>query len=452
MIGETIHSNGKNNYIDNTYSSEEWSAPIMISPEEIKRLIASFNLEGRIIRRMRTIDLAFNFTREWIEERAYSYFHDLDEKERQIKSEYAHIPPEVTYSRYVEIDTPFMIEFEDGDIFEIDTPQEPEFMMSMNSIPWDIKSDTSAQNLDLNILFSPCIGKKIEKVEVKTYTTDKDPMDRKPFDEQKSQHCFVSAIILRFEDGTGLLFEGCFDFCHVVYIDQNKYVGLITFDELRPALFNPEDLHTDMVTGYEADSCTFKFGELGAAHTEAPYITLIPSHKDSRLQISVEDFLLFDWSITIYTNTSFDEYGEYEFTCSQWNGVLQIAKKIISFSTFDELFEYMKSINASARSTIGGHENSITLKGINHFGAEFWKRMIRFRTQYEDMSMWSKLALSPDDSMKICGTCASPADPAHPFRVSCRRAPAAAGTGAASGDPAPGPASAEKHGDRLPEG
>lgn len=403
MIEETIYSNGKNNFTDNTFSSQEWSAPTMVSPEAIKDLIASFNLEGRIIRRMRMIGLAYNLTRDWIEERAYNYFSNLDEKDRQNKSEYVCIPPEVPYSRYAEIDEPFMIEFEDGDTFAIDTPQQPEFRMSMNCIPWEIKAGANLPNVEADILFSPCIGRRIKTVEVKTYVTDEDPMARIPFDEQKSKRCLVSGIVLRFEDGTGLLFEGWIDFCHVVYIDQENNSGLITFDQLQHALYNPEDLHTDTVTGYEAESYTFSFGELGAAHTDTPYITLMPSCKDSRLHISVEDFLLFDWCITIYTRASFDEYCEYKFTFSQWNEVLKIAEKIISFSTFDELFEYMKSIHISARSIIGGREYSVLLNSINHFGSEFWKHIDRYKTQYEDMIMWTNLALSPDDNMIIQG-------------------------------------------------
>ena len=31
---------------------------------------------------------------------------------------------------------PLLIEFEDGDVFEIDTPQTPEFRIGMNCIPW----------------------------------------------------------------------------------------------------------------------------------------------------------------------------------------------------------------------------------------------------------------------------------------------------------------------------
>ena len=83
--------------------------------------------------------------------------------------------------------------------------------------------------------------------------------------------------------------------------------------------------------------------------------------------------------------------------------IIMCALAVISFSAFDDLFEYMKSIHISARSIIGGYEYSVLLNNINHFGSEFWKHIDRFKTQYEDMIMWTELALSPDGNMMIQG-------------------------------------------------
>ena len=66
---------------------------------------------------------------------------------KQKFSNYDSIPDELQYLRFAEIDEPLLIKFEDetesrsifydGDIFEIDTPQQPEFRMSMNSMGWN---------------------------------------------------------------------------------------------------------------------------------------------------------------------------------------------------------------------------------------------------------------------------------------------------------------------------
>ena len=49
MAEKTIISNGKNNFKNYTFSSSEWSVPTMVSVEEIKSRIGSFNLVGRRI-------------------------------------------------------------------------------------------------------------------------------------------------------------------------------------------------------------------------------------------------------------------------------------------------------------------------------------------------------------------------------------------------------------------
>lgn len=275
--------------------------------------------------------------------------------------------------------------------------------MSMNCIPWWIEAGTNLPNADANILFAPCLGRTIESVEVKTYETDKDPMFNSAFDEEGSKRELVSAIVLRLNNGTGPCIEGWIDFCHVTFLDKEEHEGTITFEDLRTGLFNWEDLHIDKLSGYEADSGAFNFGELGAQHTEEPYMTLVPGEKDTSLNISVSDFILFDWSITHYKHECFDEYGEYEFTKSQWNEVLAEAEKLVSFEKFDDLFEYATGIEIYGYRIIGGGQYSVTLNNMNCCGAEFWKHIDRYKTQLKDMRAWSELVLSDSDKMSIYG-------------------------------------------------
>ena len=403
MIESTYYSNGKDNFKDNTFSAQEWSAPTMVSPIEIKDLIVSFRLEGRKIKRMKMIGLTYNFRRDWIEERAYNFYENLSEDERQEKSDYSNIDSTIPYCRYAEIDEPLMIEFEDGDVFEIDTPQTPEFRMSMNCIPWWIDAGINLPNADANILFAPCLGRTIESVEIRSYETTEAPMFKAPFDEQGTKKKLVSAIILHFDNDTGLCIEGWIDFCHVTFLDCNEHEGTISFEELKPALFNWEDLHTDQFSGYEADSGVFNFGKLGAEHTEEPYMTLVPGKKDTSLSIAVSDFTLFAWSIAHYKCECFDEYGKYEFTKAEWDDVLAEAEKPVSFDCFDDLFDYVTSIKIYGYRILGGGQYSVTLNSINCCGADFWKHIDKYRTQQKDMKAWSELVLSDSDTMSIYG-------------------------------------------------
>lgn len=403
MLKKTYCRNGKNNFKDNTFSAQEWSAPRMVSPTEIKNLVESFRLEGRKIKSMKMIGFAYNLSRNWIEARAYNFYKELPEEERQKKSDYSNIDSAIPYCRYAEIDEPLMIKFEDEDIFEIDTPQASEFCMSMNCIPWGIDTGTNLPNADAEILFSPCLGRTVESVEVRTYETDQDPMFNVSFDEQNSKQELVSKIILHFDNGTGLCIEGYIDFCCITFLECNEHEGTILFEELKPALFNWEDLHTDPFSGYETSSGTFNFGILGARHTKKPYMTLVPGKKETSLNITVSDFTLFAWSITCYKRKNFDENGEYEFSKAEWNEVLAEAKKLVSFNCFDDLFNYVTSIRIYGDRIIGGEQYKDTLNSINCRCAEFWKHIEIYKTQLNEMKAWSDLVLSDSDMMSIYG-------------------------------------------------
>ncbi len=204
MLQETFYTEGKNQFKDNTFSSREWSAPYIADPDEIKMRIASFKLEGRTINSMRFIGLCYRHRRDLIEECAYAALKQMDADDWLRLSEYENIPPALPFDRSAEIDEPLLIRFGDGDVFEIETPEDPEFRFSMNCIPWDIRAGINHPNLDANIIFSPCLGKKIIAVEVNTAAADKDPIFHEYFDGEHSRRELVSDIVLRLEDGNGL--------------------------------------------------------------------------------------------------------------------------------------------------------------------------------------------------------------------------------------------------------
>ena len=57
MLEKTIYSQGKNQYKNNTFCSQEWSAPIMVSPTEIEARIFEMKLVGRTISAVRIMCL-----------------------------------------------------------------------------------------------------------------------------------------------------------------------------------------------------------------------------------------------------------------------------------------------------------------------------------------------------------------------------------------------------------
>ena len=392
MIEKTIISNGKNNFKNYTFSSSEWSAPTMVSVEEIKSRISSFNLVGRKIKALRMIGLSYCLRRNWIEDAVYrSLPENLSEDERQRKSNYENISPSLMISRSSQIDEPLLIKFEDDEIFEIDTPQEPEFRFSMNCIPWFIEAGTNSPNADANVLFAPCVGKKIESVSVDTYVSDMDPMINRPIDDNGTKHELVSRIVIWLEGDIGLSISACFDYCEINCIDRENRVLPISFEELKPALFNWEDIHIDSAVDFEANNGSLHFGKIGAEHTETPYMTFAPSDKNTTLHISVDDFDLFAWSITNASNEWFDESGDYDFSFSEWNNILAEARKLLEFDSFDDLFDYMISITKCG------------LVYMNRCGTDFWKNRDHYLSQLDDVEKWTRLTVSEDGNMRIYG-------------------------------------------------
>ena len=90
----------------------------------------------------------------------------MPEDQKQGKEGLDDLDPEMEMERYLELDEPLLIHFEDGDTFKIDTPWEDIWYMSMNRIPPGIKSCFGQPNVDAEIMFSPCLWRKISRVQV----------------------------------------------------------------------------------------------------------------------------------------------------------------------------------------------------------------------------------------------------------------------------------------------
>ena len=166
-----ILSNGKNDFKDNIYFFWEWSAPILQTHDEVIAKIKELKLQGRVIKGFYAIGMGYNWTEDNIGETIYNA---LERKinDGQISSDgpFSFLPEGVYISRYAEIDEPFLIAFEDGDILGIDYSEGSSVRMEMNTIPKDIQFGTNRRTFHPNVLFESLIGKEIVAVEVTTST------------------------------------------------------------------------------------------------------------------------------------------------------------------------------------------------------------------------------------------------------------------------------------------
>lgn len=239
MLEKTIWSNGKNQFINNTFDSHEWSAPIMVSTNEIEERIRPMNLIGRQIESVRVMGLSFWHTEDCIEDCAYNSLpEELSEEKKQFQSDYANISDDLMLARAALIDEPFLIKFADGDSFEIDTPQTPEYRFSLNCIPRNIKTNNRINNLDAVVLFSPVLNRKIVEVEIAKECVNRDQLCQSKFDEEGSTREIVDRIVLWLDNGIGLCISGWLDYCYVTCIDRENEALPISFGELKSALHN----------------------------------------------------------------------------------------------------------------------------------------------------------------------------------------------------------------------
>lgn len=256
MLYDLFYKERQDKFENFTFSGSTWSAPSLEAPEKIRELLDSFHLVGRKIKKIKLIGLNYSLTRDCIEDFAYGCLSELPEDERQIRSDYNNISPDMLFPRNALVDEPLLIMFEDDEVLEINAPFEPIFRISMNRIPWGINAGTNQANVDANTLFSPCIGLSIADVEIHTYNTKKQPMYGCPFDEEPFEREFVRNIVLRFEDGTGLSFNGWIDYMTVQHIDQDLETN-ITWAQLKTSLYNWEDLHPDASNEDNTDQCQY---------------------------------------------------------------------------------------------------------------------------------------------------------------------------------------------------
>ena len=151
--------------------SWQWDAPVMQTYDAVLSKIKELNLQGRIIKGFHTTGIAYNWRLDDIADSVHINLQKMI-ADNKISGEgpFPFLPEEVSLDRYAQIDTPFLIEFEDGDVFEIDFSDYSSVLIGMNSIPNDIYSDKNARNFHPDVLFESLIGREICAVDITTST------------------------------------------------------------------------------------------------------------------------------------------------------------------------------------------------------------------------------------------------------------------------------------------
>ncbi|MBQ9344609.1 MAG: hypothetical protein IJT88_05285 [Kiritimatiellae bacterium] len=306
-----------------------WSAQKVDSTSEIRALLDSFRLVGRKIRHVWTESHDYVHTKEPLESTVYDDLRErlgLSETEAQAGSRMESFDPRARIPRRMEIDAPFIIEFDSRETFEIDVVDAPTYKISMNRIPRRLV-ENSFGNVNPNVMFAPALGRTITAVDLRIVWEGTDNEG-------------VEAILLRLDDGKTLEIQGWFDFLEVALLGRDGKPLVESFDTLRHGFFNYEDLHCDRRTGFEAKESTLWFGQKGRTKLGkfAMILTLLGSNGNMRNRALVDrrDSLGLALGICAKHPDAFSARNPLNWSREEFFSVLDMGKQLLAGSRLSE--------------------------------------------------------------------------------------------------------------------
>lgn len=218
-----IISDGKNNFKNNEFSFWEWSAPVLQTHSEVIAKIKELRLQGRVIKGFYTVGMGYDWIDDNIGDSIYNALERMiNDKQISPDGPFPFLPEGVYISRCAQIDEPFLIEFEDGDVLGVDYSESSSVRMEMNTIPKDIHFGTNRKTFHPDVLFGSLIGKEIIAVEVTTSTecdefTGSHGLD---IDEQDAYITKISIVCRKEWEWEKLEFSSYFDYGIVAVTDH----------------------------------------------------------------------------------------------------------------------------------------------------------------------------------------------------------------------------------------
>ena len=257
-----------------------WSAECVSGVTEIRSLLDSFNLIGRRIWNVWTTSFDFFNNKEGLEDSVCSDLGDrigLSDNAACSASSIHALARRARIERRMEIDNPFVIEFDSRETFEMDVEIAPTYRISMNRIPVRMLRNRH-DNIDPNIMFSPVIGRTVISVDLKTVP-------------KGGQDDSVESVLLRLDNGNIIELRGYYDFLDVWLLDQLGKPRLASIQSLRHGFFNYEDLHFDHTTGFEARDSVLWFGWKGKRKVGPHPIAVTSIITDTRGRIPAQTYI-----------------------------------------------------------------------------------------------------------------------------------------------------------------
>ena len=299
------------------FNPVNWSAETVTDVTAMRKLLDSFCLVGKRISNVWTESFDFLNNKEGLEDAVFSDLVDrlgLPEEAARAGSSIYALDERAEIIRGMEIDTPFVIEFDTRETFEMDVEIAPAYLISMNKIPVRLLKG-KYDNVNPGVMFSPVVGCTITAVDFKVVP-------------EGGQEDSVQAILFRLDNGFTLELEGFFDFLDVTLLDHKGKPCNVSVADLREGLFNYEDLHFDPATGFEAKNALLWFGWKGRQKLGEYAVCLTPilcgemSRLSESVLVDIRDAVGIVFGLWSVRPESFANSRPVELSNAEWRAVL----------------------------------------------------------------------------------------------------------------------------------
>ena len=205
------------------FNFREWNVPLIQEPNELMKRLKELGIKGKKIKSIRCVGLCYNLSEDMIEDHAYGYYEKEKIENYEELSNYENILPDTPFTRYVEIDEPIIIYFDNGDRLEIDFSEASNVKIGKNTLPEDIDFLLNGPNADMNIVFSNCIGGTIKGFEVimsdELYSDYTGSLGTK---EPGIQSSYILQFRILLEEGAYMEFNNFYDYGEVTVYQYGK--------------------------------------------------------------------------------------------------------------------------------------------------------------------------------------------------------------------------------------
>lgn len=143
-----------------------WRERFFRTSEEVHPLIESFHLVGRTVRYIVAVGYGYTWSESDRDELIYGKYLELPQEEFEKIDQGIDLPAGVMLDRYVELDEPILLVFDDGDVLAMELVGEGFACVGLNTLSVDTKPYINQRNFCANELFHEIIGRTITSVEV----------------------------------------------------------------------------------------------------------------------------------------------------------------------------------------------------------------------------------------------------------------------------------------------